>query len=370
MDKKHFVHVFPTFELGGTELRACRVINGLGSQYRHTIIPMDKNTECKAWIEPGIDVQFLFPPESRSFIGLVMGLKKMLKDLAPDLLLTYNWGSIDSVLAARMAGIKKIIHIVGGFNPDEARRQKTRRVLARMVLLRNISALIVKSKKSFEIARKIWRIPEKLIHHIPNGIECKPFDYAEVEKIKQTLGLYGRECVFGTAAAMTEVKNLELLIKCFAQVAKDRNICLVIAGDGPQRKSLAQLARDLGVSEKIKFVGIVRNISAFMAALDVFVLSSKTEQMPNAAMEGMCAELPVVSTDVGDVREMVSGLNKRFIVPLDDEAAYANALLYFIENKTERKTIGQDNREKVLSVYPWKKCIESYENLFNEVLGK
>ena len=123
--------------------------------------------------------------------------------------------------------------------------------------------------------------------------------------------------VIGTVAALREEKNISRLMHAFAMLPAGR---LVIVGDGPQRPALEALAASLGVAERVCFAGHHLDTAAFYAQFDIFALSSDTEQMPLSVIEAMASGLPVVSTDVGDVRLMVASENIPFVTGLDDAA--------------------------------------------------
>src|ERR1700730_15484387 len=96
------VHVFPSFGTGGTELRISGLMNALGPAYRHAILPLDGNLEAAPRIDPSISCTFLVRPRVKSGLKLWLELHRMLRSAEPKLLLTYNWGSMDAVLSARI----------------------------------------------------------------------------------------------------------------------------------------------------------------------------------------------------------------------------------------------------------------------------
>ena len=106
----------------------------------------------------------------------------------------------------------------------------------------------------------------------------------------------------------------------------------------------------------------------FYPAMAGLAMSSDTEQMPIAVLEAMSTELPVVSTDVGDVKEMVSEPNRRWVTPLGDDEAYTAVLAQLCENRGDRVRLGQANREKCLRDYDLRNMIQAYLKLYSEAL--
>ena len=120
---------------------------------------------------------------------------------------------------------------------------------------------------------------------------------------------------------------------------------LVIVGDGPERAGLQALAAALGIGDRVSFAGHHQDTAAFYARFDVFALSSDTEQMPLSVIEAMASGLPVVSTDVGDVRLMLAEANGPLVTKLDD-AALAEALKMSLDSVAYRHGVGLANLAK------------------------
>jgi len=210
--------------------------------------------------------------------------------------------------------VTRHLHVVDGFGPEERDTQILRRVLMRRIALGR-TPVVLPSRNLVRIATEAWKLPPRVIRYIPNGIDLDRFatDGAQRGSV---------EPVIGTVAALRAEKNIARLLRAFAMLPAGR---LVIVGDGPKRPALEALAASLGVAGRLRFAGHHQDTPAFYATFDVFALSSDTEQMPLSVIEAMASGLPVVSTDVGDVRLMVSEANGPFITGLN-EAALAGAL--------------------------------------------
>ena len=118
--------------------------------------------------------------------------------------------------------------------------------------------------------------------------------------MRQQWGIDDETVVYGFAGGLRGEKNLHLLLKAFGEAALPDNSHLALVGDGPDRAELEQLAARLGIGPRVSFRGHASDMSQVMPAFDVFVMSSRTEQTPNALLEAMACGLPVIATDVGD----------------------------------------------------------------------
>jgi len=160
-------------------------------------------------------------------------------------------------------------------------------------------------------------------------------------------------------------KNLQTLIEAFRFVRTSTpNVDLVIVGDGPERPALGALAVELGIAGDVRFAGHMPHPEREYADFDIFALSSDTEQMPLSVLEGMAARLPVVATDVGDVRQMLAATNERFVVARD-AGALATALLALIDAPDLRSDIGRANRDKAVREYDQERMFNAWAAVFD-----
>jgi glycosyltransferase involved in cell wall biosynthesis len=251
----------------------------------------------------------------------------------PDVLVTCNWGAIEFALA-NIVPVTRHLHVVDGFGPEEREAQIARRVLTRRMVLSR-TPVVLPSRHLVRIATEIWKLPSRVVRYVPNGVDLARFAVDGSQRGSP-------QPVIGTVAALREEKNVARLLRAFAALPSGQ---LVVVGDGPQRPALETLAAALGVSERVRFAGHHQDTPAFYAQFDIFALSSDTEQMPLSVIEAMASGLPVVSTDVGDVRLMVSEENVPHVTRLDD-AALAAALGGLIADPNRRRRIGLGNLAK------------------------
>jgi glycosyltransferase involved in cell wall biosynthesis len=333
------VHIFPTFAVGGAQVRFAAIANHFGLAFRHIVVSLDGNLACQERLRPDLDVTFpTVAAGKNAMLSNVWRFRKRLRDWRPDVLVTCNWGAIEFALA-NILPVTRHLHVVDGFGPEERTTQIPRRVLVRRIALSR-TPVVLPSRNLVRIATEVWKLPPKVIRYVPNGIDLARFAMDGTRR-------GSAEPVIGTVAALREEKNISRLLRAFAALLSGRLVPglvprLVIVGDGPERPALEALAACLGVSERVRFAGHHQDTVAFYAQFDVFALSSDTEQMPLSVIEAMASGLPVVSTDVGDVRLMVAGENLPHITRLDD-AAMAAALAALVGDPAARRQIGHAN---------------------------
>lgn len=360
---RHLLHVFSTFGVGGPQVRFASIANHFGRRYRHTIIAMDGDFSCADRLDPGLDIEML-PLPVRKGAGLSLAnlhrFRAVLRRLKPDLLVTYNWGAIEWALANRLRPLCRNLHLEDGFGPDEADgRQFPRRVWMRRLALSGRTDILLPSHMLHRIAREEWRFAPGRLHYVPNGVDCARFGAPAGEV---PLAIPSGAPVVGSVGALRPEKNFARLIQAVAPLP---DVHLVLAGEGPEHRALEQTAADLRIAERVHFAGRIDRPEDLLHRLDVYVLSSDTEQMPISLIEAMAAGLPVAATDVGDVKEMVAAPNRRFVTPVGDEGALTASLAALLEDAVLRAELGRENRDRARSDYDQGRMFAAYAALFD-----
>lgn len=365
------LHAHSAFNLGGKEARAVRLMNLWGEKARHTILSANGSFGAAQSIAPGIVVDY--PDNAPSLQGWpspgrYWQLARYMRRF--DLVLTYNWGSMDVVAAHRLFSpvvrLPGLIHHEDGFNEDEAAGLKPKRNHFRALMLGSARALVVPSGRLHRIARDAWRQPERRIHQIANGIDIAA--YAEPPKPDAIAGLDkgdGR-VVVGTLAGLRRVKNLSRLVRAVAPI-KDK-VRLVIVGEGDDRQAIEAEAKRLGVD--VLMAGFLPDPARYVGLFDIFALSSDSEQFPISLVEAMAAGLPAVCTDVGDISGMVSPANRDYIVSCSDEAAFTAALARLVDGPDLRRAVGSANRVRAEADFDERAMVSAYARLYGSSAGK
>lgn len=365
----HILHVHGSFTLGGKEARAVRLMNIWGDKARHSIASADPQAmSARDAIDPSVRVDY---PDGPSFAGKP-GLARyrvitaFLKQF--DLVLTYNWGSMDAVMAHRLAGasagLPPLIHHEDGFNADETNGLKTKRNLFRRLALHRAHAMVVPSVRLEGIARSVWKQPAERLHLIRNGIDVDRYgDTPALDAIPGLVRSPGKLLV-GTLAGLRAVKNIPRLVRAVA-AHKDR-LQLVVVGEGPEREAILAEAAAHGL-EDIHMAGFMDRPWRFVGLFDIFALSSDSEQFPISLVEAMAAGVPAASMDVGDVANMVAPENRPFVV--EDEQALADALGVLAGDADLRARLGMANRQRATRDYTEADMVNAYAQLYGEALA-
>jgi glycosyltransferase involved in cell wall biosynthesis len=212
-------------------------------------------------------------------------------------------------------------------------------------------------------------IPLKKVDLIYNGIDVErfcPVSYACKRSVKRTLGLPEGAIVGALVANMRGVKGIDVLIKGLPQVVKRFRefIVLVVGRDMGEGQYLKALVRSLGLRENVRFLGLRSDITEILKACDIGILSSRSESLSNSILEYMSCGLPVVATDVGGTREMVSSGRNGYVVPSEDSAALAAAITKILENPELLAKMGRESRVRAEMQFAVEKQIKCYERYY------
>jgi glycosyltransferase involved in cell wall biosynthesis len=360
--RPHIVHVFPGFGVGGSQVRLAAIVQGLGEQFSHTIVSLNGCFDAAPLLDPRLEVKFAPPLEAvRGPLARLALYRRRLAELKPDLLVTYNWGSMDFVLA-NIGRPTPHLHVEDGFGPEESKGQFRRRIWTRRLALSR-SKVAAPSGTLQQIATRIWKLDARRVHWIPNGIAERDAWSTSLESLDLDLPP-GLPIVAWVGALRAEKSPLRLL-RAYGPV-KDK-AALLIVGSGPERASVeAEVER--GGYANVRLLGYREDARDIIMQSDILALSSDTEQMPLAVLEAMDAGLAVVSTDVGDVRGMVAPINAPFVT--SSEEGLANALSTLVGDQALRRRIGQANRVKCRADYSLGGMVDAWRALLERQIRR
>ena len=362
------LHCHSTFSLGGKEARAVRLMNAFGGAAEHVVLSaMPDRLAARDAIAKGIRVAF--PKDAPPLTGAPTPLRlwRLARYMRGfDLVLTYNWGAFDAVMARRLFGGPPLVHHEDGFNEDEAERLSPKRNRYRRLGLKAAWRLVVPSERLERIARRRWGTEAV---RIPNGVPVAAFAGPPEAGAIPGFERLGDEVVIGTVAGLRAVKNLPRLVRAFAAMTH-RPARLVIVGEGPESERIAAEARAAGVAARVLMPGFLAEPARWIGHFDIFALSSDSEQFPLSLVEAMAAGLPAVATAVGDVPFIVSEDNKPLIVAPEDEAGFAAALDCLADRGSLRRAIGEANRALARERYDGAEMIAAYARLYSEAMGR
>lgn len=315
------VHVVNQMRPGGIETMVFDIVRH--SRHASRIFSLEGSTEqlISGWsglstIANSID-GFERPPGLVP--ALVLRLARRLRELKPRAVFLHRISPLlYGGLAARIAGVPTIVHVEHDvWQYDDPRRRRLLKWSVRMVRPVHfaVSPAIAETLKQM--------LPSPQICVVPGGVDLNRFRRRERGPARLALGLPPDAHVVGTAGRLEPVKGHRVLVSAMSHLPDDVHVLIV--GEGSQRDALLSQARELGVDARLRLLGHRDDLEQILPALDVFCLPSLGEGLPRVLMEAQGADIPVVASDVGSVKQVVDPATGR-LVSADDPRALADAL--------------------------------------------
>jgi len=209
---------------------------------------------------------------------------------------------------------------------------------------------------------------ENEIRVIPNFIDMQRFSLKAKDHFKKAIAPAGEKILIHTSN-FRKVKRTMDVIKIFAKVIERIPSKLLMVGDGGERTECEQLARDLGVSDNVRFLGKQDAIEEILSVSDLFLMPSQSESFGLAALEAMACKVPVVSSNAGGLPELnVDGVTG-FLKEIGDIDGMAESAIYILEDENRLKTFKENSlaraKEFDLSI-----ILPVYESYYTEVIEK
>ncbi|MDQ7781102.1 MAG: glycosyltransferase family 4 protein [Planctomycetota bacterium] len=250
-------------------------------------------------------------------------------------------------LAARLA------HHVACLSENEMKE------LSRLHIVRRHAASVVRNAVDVE------RIEEELAACAGRDVAPADIRAAVRRTVRESLGVPQTDFVVGVAGRLTSEKAVDVVIRAVREILSGRSDCaLIVAGDGPERPRLQELARSLGIEAKTRFLGMRRDLSRVLACLDVFVLPSLYEGFGLVILEAMAAGAPVIATRVGGVPEIVEDGVTGLLVPAAHPGALADAIWKVASDKSFARALADRAGSHVRRHFNMASMIDTVENLY------
>lgn len=213
--------------------------------------------------------------------------------------------------------------------------------------------------------------PDRLLF-LPNGVNTRLYQKkpAAGEAIRQELHIADSTFIWLAVGRFDEQKNYPNLLKAFRRMAKqETDTVLLLAGTGPLLDQMKKLAADLGLLNRVHFLGYRTDMPAMMSAADAYVMSSDWEGMPLVLQEASSIGLPIVCTNVGGNKEVVVDGETGFIVQPKSEHALSEGMLRLLRMDTDNRVrMGQAGQEYMRSTFELDRIADRWDGLYKQVL--
>lgn len=294
----------------------------------------------------------------------VSALNKLFSTEKPDIVHTH--ASLSARIAAKMAGIKAIVHTKHCL--DNPKRGVKKAIAA--FINNQLSSRIIAVSKAVESNLIEAGMPQSKINVIYGGVdEIKKLSQEEINQIKSSYGISEKDIVFGMVARLAAVKGHKYFIQAAEQVLKARtDVKFLVAGTGPMENELKKMVADMKLENSIIFTGFMKDVEKVYNVIDVNVITSISEAQCLALVEGMTVGKPMIGTEVGGIPELIIPNQTGILIPVAKPEALTEAILRLADDSELREVMGAQARELMLEKFSASEMTAEIYRLYEEVV--
>ncbi|MDY6933070.1 MAG: glycosyltransferase [Spirochaetota bacterium] len=369
--KTKLLFVIPSLAGGGAERVLLTLFNNLSNEkYEISLVLFIKQGKFLNELPPDINIIDIDKMSRWDFFNLIFRLRKVIKDIKPASIIgMYYYSSIIAVLSCLFINDRPKI-IVCEHGSHSAFLPTTR--------ARHLKKLLMKF--SYRKADKIVAISQHMKENLIVDLKLKPANITVInnpipvklikeqalDSIADDLLNYKKGQIIISLGRLTQQKRFDRLIRAFSLVLQQKEVYLIILGQGELLNDLQNLVDELNVKKFVRFLGFKDNPFAWLSKADIFVLSSDWEGLPMVILEAMACGTPVIATDcpTGPKEIIINGENG-FLVQMNDEKALAEAMLALLKDGNLRNKISKKGELRAED-FRTEIIIPQYEKLFDQ----
>jgi sugar transferase (PEP-CTERM/EpsH1 system associated) len=359
--KIRVVHILYSFGTGGLEKGIATLVRHSSAGFEHQILCLTTAGSSTRLLPAGLPVFEFRKRPGNSLISL-WKLARAIRCLKPDVVHTRNWSGLDGVIAARLAGIRSIVHGEHGWDLEDVDGLRPRRLRIRRLLASWPLEYTCVSKAMETWLREGVGIRSS-ITQIYNGVDTHTYCPGGGVEVREALRVPRNAIVIGTVGRLDPIKDHPALFRAFEELrGAHGSYKLLVVGNGPERERLGSLApRDA------LMLGDRQDVPTLMRAMDIFVLPSLNEGISNSILEAMATGVPVVATAVGGNSELLQDGVTGYLVPPSDPAALSARLRQYASSEELRRLHGEKAREAAIARFSVEAMVQKYEAVWRRV---
>ncbi len=366
MTSRFVVHTEASLGWGGQEIRVLSEMAGMMTRGHRMLLlcPAAARIHDEAQAR-GVPVEAL--PIGRKRLPGLLALLRRLRKLKPDLVVTHS--STDSwlvALATRFWSAAPPVVRIRHISAPVGRNATTRWLYGRAA-----AHVVTTGERLREDLIRDLGLAEDQVSSVPTGIDLVHYAPRDNAAARRQLGLPEAGSYIGIAATLRSWKGHRYLLDAWAGMPRDAADRLLVVGDGPGRDNLRRQAEELGIAGQVTMPGNQSDVAPWLAAMDIFVLPSyANEGVPQSIMQAMAMGLPVISTPVGSIPEIVSdGATGLLVAPRDTDALRA-ALVALAGDPAQRRRLGDAAATRARERFADTLMLDRMEAIFQRVLAE
>lgn len=296
-------------------------------------------------------------------------LAAQLRALQPDVVHSHSGVWLKTARAARMAGVPLVVHTDHGrLIPDPWHVRWLDRAGSRYTDV----VVAVSEPLAERLRRRVVAYPDR-VRVVINGVDTDTLQPRAAPGLRDELGLGASDLVIGSVGRLERIKGYDLMVEslaCLDRLAPDRRAFLVLVGDGAERPELEARARELGLADRIRFLGWRQDLPRLLATFDLFVLTSRSEGTSVSLLEAMSAGVCPVVTDVGGNADVLGPDLRHRLVPSEDPQAIAQGWLAALADPEARARDAGRARARAVERFSLRRMVAAYAAIYEEGLAR
>ena len=366
------LHVISYMGRGGAEMGILKLIAGLGEGFDHRICTtrgFDRDfvqthfSSQKMYAAGNPDLKLQFP---------LFRLVRIMREYRPHIVHTRNWGAIEAVAAAKLAGVPVVVHSEHGYEVDMFAGLPLRRRLFRRAAYAMADAIFAVTRELRDFhARQAWIQPASM-GVMYNGVDTQRFAPSTESRfaMRKELGLPEDSFVVGAVGRLVPIKDHVTLLKAAALLSQNGiDVRVLLVGSGPERERLQGLSTD-SLEGRVCFLGDSSRVPELLNAMDVFVLPSLNEGMSNTLLEAMACGLPALATNVGGNPEIVENNVNGCLFTPGDTAWLAKKLQLLARDPEVVHQLGTAARNHAIESFSLSRMLDTYRCFYLDLAAR
>ena len=387
-DKIRVLRIINRFNIGGPTYNAVFLTRYLSEDFETLLVGgMPEEGEADSLhileeygIEPLLLKEMKREPRFSHDRAAYMRLKAIIREFKPDIVHTHasKAGALGRKAALSMK-VPVVVHTFHGhvfhsyFGKLKTFVFKT---IERRLARRSSGIIAISNTQKKELADEHQICPSEKIEVIPLGFDLKRFQNSKElfrERTRQIYSLKEDEVAVAIIGRLVPVKNHRMFLEVIRILSSEmkNKVSFFIVGDGTEKVLLEQEISEMNLPQNLKIVmtSWIKDIAAFNAGMDVICLTSNNEGTPVSLIEAQAAGIPVISTDVGGVRDIVQDEDTGYVVPQNEPILFAEKLRSLIEDKNKREKMSQNGWSFVEDKFHYTRLVRDMENYYKKLLS-
>ncbi len=333
----------------------------------------------KYGVEPVLIKEMVRLPSLKSDREAYKKLKQIIKEFKPDIVHTH--ASKAGALGRRAAKACKVPVVVHTFHGHVFHsyfgkaKTKVFKAIERRLAKGSDAIVAISDIQKNELTEIHNICPKEKVHVVPLGFDLKPFrDKKETERVntRSSYGIAEDEVALAIVGRLAPIKNHGYFLDIIETVLDKttKKLKCFIVGDGPEREKIALRVEQINnrFPDAIIMTSWITDIGTFNAGMDLICLTSMNEGTPVSLIEAQAGGVPVVTTEVGGVKDVVLDGETGFVVPVEDKKSFSDCVLELVENEKKREKMSQNGWNFVKEKFHYQTLVQNMDQLYSGLL--